>query len=153
MPSSRLARLALISLAATSFTCKSVRSPDESDNAIEQRSGKLVSAETFAHADIGAVAAPGNFSESNGVFTVTGSGADIWTTADEFHFVYRQVNGDATITARVTSLQATDVWAKAAVMIRETTSAGSKEVATLLSPTPANKFKRQMRDVTGGTST
>ena len=148
-----LAHLALVSLAAASAACQSDRRPDKADNTIEHRTQKLVTAETFAHGDIGAVAAPGNFSESNGLYTVSGSGADIFGTADEFHFVYRQIDGDVTITARVNSLQNTDVWAKATVMIRETLSAGSREVATVVSPTPTNKFKRQMRDVTGGTST
>ena len=115
----RLAHLALVSLAAASAACQSDRRPDKADNTIEHRTQKLVTAETFAHADIGAVAAPGNFGESNGTFTVSGSGADIFGTADEFHFVYRQINGDTTITARVASLQNTNVWAKAAVMIRE----------------------------------
>jgi len=37
--------------------------------------------------DVGPVAIAGSASYSGGTFTVTGSGADIWSTADEFHFV------------------------------------------------------------------
>ena len=36
--------------------------------------------------------------------TVTGSGADIWGTADQFHFVWQHMNGDFSIDTRVDSL-------------------------------------------------
>src|SRR5712671_5536295 len=53
--------------------------------------------------DIGAVAVAGSASNNgNGAFTVSGSGADIWGTADEFHYVYFQVTNDVAIVARVT---------------------------------------------------
>ena len=39
---------------------------------------------------LGNVAAAGRTSFDGSVWTVTGSGADIWGTADEFHFAYRQ---------------------------------------------------------------
>ena len=45
---------------------------------------------------------PGSWSETGGVHTVAGGGADIWTTSDEFRFTYQQLTGDGTITARVT---------------------------------------------------
>ena len=48
-------------------------------------------------ADIGAVGAPGSASYSSGTFTIAGSGADIWGTADEFRFVYQGASGDCRI--------------------------------------------------------
>ena len=39
--------------------------------------------------------------------SVKGSGGDVYAAADEFHFVYQNVSGDATITARVASLTST----------------------------------------------
>ena len=68
------------------------------------------------------------------------------------HFLYRPISGNTTITARVTSLQNTNVWTKAAVIIREDLSAGAKNVATLLSPTATNKYRRQVRTAAGGTT-
>ena len=124
----------IVVLSAVGITCTDDRRPEAP--AIEQRVQKLVAAETFAHADIGAVAAPGNFGEAKGTFTVTGSGADIWGTADEFHFVYRQINGDSTIAARVASLQNTNVWAKAAVMIRENLTAAPARSRRCCRPPP-----------------
>ncbi|GEM_PF-1291116 len=100
--------------------------------------------------DIGAVAATGSASYSNGVFTVKGSGADIWDTADEFRFVYQTLNGDGQIVARVTGVQNTNAWAKAGVMIRETLNANSKHAMMVL--TPGNGLAFQRRTSTGGSS-
>ena len=54
-----------------------------------------------------------------------GSGSDIWERADGFRFVYRALTGDGTVEAQVASLQNTNGWAKAGVMIRESLAAGS----------------------------
>ena len=43
----------------------------------------------WQHGDIGAVGRAGSATYSDGVFSVTGSGADIWGTADAFHFLSR----------------------------------------------------------------
>jgi len=40
------------------------------------------------------VGAAGSASYSNGVFSVTGSGSDIWGTADSFNFTSRPVAGN-----------------------------------------------------------
>ena len=50
----------------------------------------------------------------NGVYTVKASGADIFGTSDQFHFVYKQLSGDGQIVARVASVQNTNARAKAA---------------------------------------
>ena len=87
----------------------------------------------WAHGDIGAVGLPGDASLAAGTFTVSGSGDDIWGAADAFHYVYRPLTGDGTITARVVSLQNTDGWAKAGVMLRETLDPGSAMANSLVS--------------------
>ena len=52
-------------------------------------------------------------------------GTDIWGTADQFRFAYKTLTGNGTIVARVDSLYNSNVWAKAGVMIRQNTDAGS----------------------------
>jgi len=98
--------------------------------------------------DIGQVAAAGSTTATNGVYTVRASGADIWGTGDEFRFVYAALNGDGEITARVNSLTATDPWAKAGLMIRETLGASSRYAYTLLSASVGVDF--QYRRSPGG---
>jgi hypothetical protein len=100
--------------------------------------------------DIGAVAAAGSAAYSAGTFTVNGSGADIWGTADEFRYVYQTSTGDCEMRSRVATIQNTDVWAKAGVMIRETTVAGSMFAAVFI--TPGNGVSFQQRTTTGGTA-
>jgi hypothetical protein len=100
--------------------------------------------------DIGAVAATGSASSSSGTFTVTGSGADIWGTADEFRYVYQSASGDCEIKARVVTQQNTDPWAKAGVMIRETLNANSANA--MMDITPGNGLNFQYRTTAGGAS-
>jgi hypothetical protein len=79
-----------------------------------------------------------------------GQGADIWGTADAFHYAYRSVTGDATIIARVASVQNVNAWAKAGVMIRETLDAGSAHAFALVSAAKGVAFQRRPTD--GGVS-
>ena len=89
-----------------------------------------------------------------GTYTITATGADIWNQADEFHFAYKTLTGPGTITAKVESVENTNVWAKAGVMIRETLDAGSKFAAVYITPTTAagdatNGCRFQARTDTG----
>src|SRR5262245_20742450 len=99
---------------------------------------------TLTSADIGQVGAAGSTSIANGVYTVRGSGSDIWGTQDEFRFAYASMGGDGEITARVDSLSATDQWTKAGVMIRETLSASSRFADTLVSVSNGVGFNQRV---------
>jgi hypothetical protein len=84
-------------------------------------------------------------------FTILGSGTDIWDPSDAFHFVYQTVKTDGvSITARVLSVQPTDPWAKAGVMIRESLDAISAHAMMIV--TPGNGVAFQFRSTNGGTS-
>jgi alpha-L-fucosidase len=100
--------------------------------------------------DIGAVGATGSFGLTNSVFTIQGSGADIWNSADEFRYGFQALVGDCSITARVLNMQNTAPWAKAGVMIRETLDAASKDVINFISP--VNGVALQQRAGTGGSA-
>ncbi len=73
-------------------------------------------------------------SVSGGSYTLTGSGADIWGTADAFTYAYTQVTGDGTWTAKVVSQSDTNAWAKAGVMVRQSLDPGSPEVFAAVTP-------------------
>jgi len=74
-------------------------------------------------------------------FTVRGSGDDIWGGADSFRFVFQQLTGDGQIVARVASIQNTNAWAKAGIMIREDLTASARHAALLVSPTSGVAFE------------
>ena len=91
--------------------------------------------------DIGNVGKSGNSSTgSDNVTTVAGSGADIWGTADAFHFSYQELTGNGSIVARVVSQQNTDPWAKAGLMIRESLNANSKFAFSSITPSNGTFF-------------
>jgi len=105
----------------------------------------------WAATDVGAVGVPGSASDNAGTFTVSGSGTDIWGTADAFHFVYQPISGDGEIVARVASISSTDVWTKAGVMIRAGLGAGAQHASAFVTPGKGLVF--QYRAANGGTST
>lgn len=93
--------------------------------------------------DVGSVGTAGSASFSGGTWTVKGSGADIWNTADGFRYVYQPLSGNGQITARVASVGNTDVWAKAGVMIRENLTAGSPQAMAVVTPASGVAFQRR----------
>lgn len=90
----------------------------------------------WANGDIGSPSLAGSATHANGVYTINGGGEDIWRTTDQFHFVHQSLTGDGEVSARVTGQSDTDDWAKSGVMIKQSTTAGSKYA--LLAVTPAN---------------
>ncbi len=88
--------------------------------------------------------------EPAGTYTMTASGTDIWETADEFRYAFKQLSGVGSISAQVLSVENTSVWAKAGVMIRETLEPGSKHA--FMDITPGNGASFQVRNTLDGDS-
>jgi regulation of enolase protein 1 (concanavalin A-like superfamily) len=87
--------------------------------------------------DIGSVGIAGSNSASNGTFTVTASGSDIYNTSDQFRFVETTLTGNGSITAKVPSMNYAETWAKAGVMIRSSLAANAPEVSMMVDPNGA----------------
>jgi hypothetical protein len=87
---------------------------------------------------------------SSGTWNEVAGGADIWGTADSFHFVSQPLTADGTVTAHVTSQQNTSPWAKAGPMVRATTDPGSPYYGVFV--TPGNGIAVQWRSTQGGSS-
>ena len=86
--------------------------------------------------DVGSplMAGTADYSASNKTFYIDGAGADISGSNDQFHYVYQTLNGDGTIVARVRYQTNSSPWAKAGVMIKQSTTAGSSYVDALVTP-------------------
>ena len=95
-------------------------------------------------------AAGSSYNPITAAWTINGGGSDIYNTTDQFRFVSQSANGNCEIKARVTFQENTDPWAKAGVMIRETSAANS--IHAMLVVAPGNGFSFQRRTSTGGAS-
>jgi hypothetical protein len=100
--------------------------------------------------NIGSPALAGSVVVSNGTYTVSGSGADIWQASDQFNFNYWPIAGNTTITARLKSITNTNFYAKAGLMIRESLNSNSTFAFSVAIPTLFNFHARQ---TTGGSAT
>ncbi|MAX23562.1 MAG: hypothetical protein CMJ19_03570 [Phycisphaeraceae bacterium] len=100
--------------------------------------------------DIGYNSPAGSNTFESGVFTIHGAGDDIWNNDDEFRFVHMPVTGNGELIARVTSVENTNGWAKAGVMIRESLDDDSRHVMVVVTPSSGVAYQR--RTSTGGSS-
>lgn len=98
--------------------------------------------------DIGKVSLPGSFSQDRGVFTIRGSGADIWDQADAFRYVFQSQYGDFSCVARVLQVSKAHEWSKAGIMVRESLSPDAKYALVFVTPSLGAKF--QQRTSTAG---
>jgi hypothetical protein len=85
-------------------------------------------------ADVGGPDVTGYASYSGGTFISEGSGWDVWGGWDGCHFVYQPVSTNVEIIARVVSVDATDPWAKAGVMIRSSLNGDAVNVFMQVTP-------------------
>ena len=69
--------------------------------------------------DVGNPAILGNHSLKNDVWTIQGSGTDIWDTNDQFHYVWQKMKSYSSISARVVSFKSSVFHAKAGLMVRQ----------------------------------
>jgi len=90
----------------------------------------------------------GDFTQTaDGEMIMSAIGVDIWDTADQFRYAYKNLDGDGSMTVRVESLGRSDGWAKAGVMIRESVHPGSKHAFVCVTPDYGVSF--QQRPETG----
>jgi regulation of enolase protein 1 (concanavalin A-like superfamily) len=85
----------------------------------------------------------GSVSATGGTFTIQASGRDVWDTADELRFVWRRLDGDGDMIARVDSLAGVHRWTKAGVMIRGSSAPGAPHAFMLVSSDKGLAFQRR----------
>ncbi len=96
---------------------------------------------------------PVGFQELAGDHLVmSGVGSDLFGTADQGRFIYKQLGGDGTIIARVDSLVDTHEFALAGLMIRQSTDAGSTYAGVFLTGTNGVRFRARTSASTAATS-
>ena len=101
--------------------------------------------------DIGSPALAGSASYTNGTWTVSGSGAGIGSTNDQFNFCSNRLSGDGVILARVLSQTGSEAMAQTGVMIRPDEDPSSAHASVLV--TPGSNVLFRLRTVAAGTTT
>jgi hypothetical protein len=100
----------------------------------------------WSDTDVGTPGVAGSASYINGLWIISGGGADIWGTSDQFNFASQSFNCDGSIMAHVISVQNTDSssgWSKAGVMFRNDTTSGA--VHALMTATAGQGVSFQVR--------
>lgn len=97
---------------------------------------------------VGGVALPGSGTRAGGVFSIAGSGSDIGSTTDNFHFVGIPLDGDGAITARFVSQTGSNTVGKSGLMMRESLAGNSKAVMAIRQLNATARFAT--RASTGG---
>lgn len=80
------------------------------------------------HGDVGATPEKGSveFDASASTYRITGGGANMWADVDAFHFVWKRISGDVSITADVEFIGEGKVaHRKAALIVRQSLDAGA----------------------------
>ena len=80
------------------------------------------------HSDVGTVLHPGSvvYDAAKRSYIISGSGENVWATADAFQFVWKKMEGDFTLTADISVLgQGGDPHKKAMLMARQSLDADS----------------------------
>jgi len=99
--------------------------------------------------DVGSPA-PGSADESNGTWTITGNGHDIWNASDNFHYAYVPLEGDGEISARVVDFgTGSNSWSKGGVMIRQDNTGPSPYAYIALTGGDGSGAAFQWRDTPG----
>jgi hypothetical protein len=103
------------------------------------------------HADVGAVLHPGSadYDAAKHTYAVTGSGENMWSTADAFQFAWKKVSGDVALTADISFLTASgNEHKKAVLIIRQSLDADSVYADVALHASGLTSL--QFRDEKGG---
>ena len=97
-------------------------------NSVSAQSASVLVGIFEGHSDVGTVLHPGSveYDVSKSTYTVSGSGNNMWSTEDDFQFVWKKVSGDVTLTADISFLTKTgNEHKKAALVLRQSMDADS----------------------------
>ncbi|MEM9719269.1 MAG: discoidin domain-containing protein [Bacteroidota bacterium] len=101
--------------------------------------------------DIGNTQLPGKACQEEQLISLSGSGSSMGSNSDDFHFAYKEMEGDGEIIARILQLSPSNDQAAAGIMIRNSLSSDGKSISLLANPT--GTYQVQTRENTGTSGT
>ena len=123
------------------------------DRSLKAQTPRAPSGVFESHSEVGTVLHPGSVEYDNAkqTYTVAGSGENMWSAADAFHFVWKKVSGDVTLAADISFVNTSGNEHKKAVLIfRQSLDADSAyaDVALHASGLTSLQFRGQKGAVT-----
>ena len=103
--------------------------------------------------DLGQPGVPAWGSETGGIFTFNSAGTNVAGASDQCGLVSALIAGDLQLTARLTSLAPSGSAVQAGLMVRESLSAGARQVFLSLAPTGTNRARFCLRTNQSDTAT
>ena len=104
----------------------------------------------WSNTDIGDATFEGSAGYNEGTFAINASGYDIWSTSDDFHYVYQAYSGDGEIIARLVSQDYPHEWCKSGVMFRD--GLDSDAAMVMLTHCGQGRLQLNWREDTGSTA-
>jgi len=98
---------------------------------------------------VGFTAIQGTDTQSNGVYSLTGSGDGVNGTSDDCYFVSAPLTGDFTFTARVTARESTAASPQSGILVRESTRRSARNVFLSGAPGLAPQLSWRTTTITG----
>lgn len=103
--------------------------------------------------DIGDAAGnPGSTEVAGGIYTINGSGGDIWEAADGFRFAYIKLSGNFEAVAHQKSTVLPGEWAKHGIHARQSVDPGAANAQAIVTGGGGGGCQITWREVAGGAS-
>ncbi len=107
---------------------------DSSGQAIAPNSKVSFTFVPFSFVDIGGPALSGSLAFAEGIYSSIAGGNDIGGSGDQCFLSYQRISGNFDLQLRLAGVSASDAWAKAGLMARESLEGNSRMVAILGTP-------------------
>jgi len=121
-------------------------------NVIAANSQTTFSGSAYALLPVGNPTPAGSQVPVGNGYNLTGGGADLGGTSDQFQFSYQLRNGDFDFKVRLDSLSLADAWSEAGLVAREDLTPGSRSAAALATPSISGAYFQTRATAGGNTS-
>jgi len=121
--------------ASYTLTVNNVADQSAAANTVTNNSQASLVASIYASLGIGSPTPAGSqITVSNGI-NLSGGGADVGGTSDQYQFSYLQRTGDFDVKVRLDSLSLADAWSEAGMVAREALTPGARTASVMATPT------------------
>ncbi len=138
--------------ATYTLTVNNVQDQSSAANVITNNSQATFTAGIYAPTAIGSPTPSGGQTPAGNGLNISGGGADLGGTSDQFQFSQTQRTGDFDVKVRLDSLTQADAWSEAGLVARESLTPGARGASVLATPTISGCYF-QARGASNGVTT